>query len=384
MKKRIAVLGATGSVGTQTMDVARALKDHVEIVCISAHHNWRLAAQMVNEFHVPYVVVAGEPEAQNIKPEIPENVQVLYGQNAAVRAVEESGAGWVMLASTGISGITVFDYCLQHNITVALANKETVVCGGELTQGLMDRSRTKVIPVDSEHAALYQCLHDSYDTSRVKRLIITASGGPFFGKSRKELQSVCVEDALRHPNWSMGQKITIDSATLANKGLEVIEAHYLYRVPQERISVLVHPQSIVHSMVEFQDSSILAQMGPVDMRLPIQKAMLEEEMLPYPFGEGVDLAKIAQLSFYHADMQTFSALALAYQALQAGGSMPAVFSFANDAAVRLFLQRRITFLQIPELIAWALDTFAGAVCRSVDEILDMNKMIAKRAEEQYC
>ncbi len=376
--KKIAILGATGSVGSQTADVAAKLSDDFNVVCISANSNWEKAVRTA-ECLKPGHIVMGDPDAAEKVRDALSYEAVVYDSFAcAPEAVAESGTEYAVLATSGIQGISVFEHCMKNGIPVGLANKETVVCGGDYVRGLMKATGTPVYPIDSEHSAIYQCLGCSFEAgSDVRSIILTASGGPFYGKTSDELKDVTPEMALRHPSWNMGRKITIDSATLANKGQEVIEVGYLFGVPSEKINVLIHPQSIVHSAVEFEDGCILAQMGPTDMRLPIQLALEENTRKDGELVSALDLAEVGTLTFDRPDMGSFRCLSLAYDALKAGGSLPAVYSIADDAAVELFLSGSVAFSEIPDIIGNAMERHADAVCCSVDEILSLDAEIKK-------
>lgn len=375
MRKRIAILGATGSVGGQALDVAGKLPDDIEVVYVSAHRNVEKLFGIAQKFKPQYIVVTDEHADTAIFESLDYKPVLVRGKKGLVQATVDCGAHLVVLAVDGIAGLETFVSCLKRRIPIALANKESLVCGGDVVLGIMRETGTQVLPVDSEHSALFQCLNDSYDTNNVKKLLITASGGPFRGKKRSDLENVTPEMAIRHPNWSMGRKISIDSATLANKGLEVIEAHFMYGVEADNIEVLVHPQSIVHSMVEFRDHSILAQMGPVDMHLPLQKAMLFPRMEPFVMEKSLDLVSIGQLSFEKPDMETFRCLALAYEALRQKGAATVIFNVANEAAVALFVQKKIKFLAIAELIAESMERFSAMSCKSIEEILHINDTV---------
>ena len=381
--KKIAILGATGSVGTQTVDVAKYLKNEIEVVCISANTNWSKAVNVANELRPQYIVMGDKYSADKVRSHVCYNAHVYEGFDFAVSALKESGIDFVVLAISGVQGISVFEYCLKNNIDVGLANKEAVVCGGSVIRDMMRLSSSKIYPIDSEHSAIYQCLKNSFDTKGVKNLLLTASGGPFFGKNADELRVVIPEMALKHPNWSMGKKITIDSATLANKGQEVIEARYLFDIDAKKIKVIVHPQSIVHSMVEYIDGSIMAQLGPVDMRLPIQRALTEDT--PYQNGlwTALDLTKIKTLSFFNPDMETFRCLKLAYMAAGQGGAATAVYAVADEVAVDLFLSGKIGFLDISDVIEDALNSFSDIKCKSVDDILHINDMVRVKLQQKY-
>ncbi len=383
MKKRIAILGATGSVGTQALDVARKLTDEIEVVCLAANKETHALYKSAQEFRPKYIALSSESADTREFEKLDYNSVILRGQNALTTAALECGADLAVLAVDGIAGLETFAACLKNRIPVALANKESLVCGGDIVLEIMRKTGTGVLPVDSEHSAIFQCLGDSYDTTRVKKLLITASGGPFRGKKREELKDVSVGQALRHPNWSMGQKITIDSATLANKGLEVIEAHFLFGMALEKIDVLVHPQSVVHSMVEFNDNSIIAQLGPVDMHLPLQKALLFPKMQAFVMNKSLDLFEVGKLTFEKPDLETFSCLSLAYDALREKGAMTTIFNVANEVAVAMFIREKIKFLGIADLISESMDKFAGESCKSIEEILHINDKVREYLLHKY-
>ncbi len=382
MRKKIAILGATGSVGSQTLDVARKLREEIEVVCISAHQDIASLYKAAIEFQPGTIAVTSSVDAGALK-ELKYGPDILTGEGALTRAALECGAELVVLAVDGIAGLETFAACLKNKLPVALANKESLVCGGDVALQMIRETGTQVLPVDSEHSAIFQILNHSYDSENVKKLMITASGGPFRGKTKKELENVTVQMALKHPNWSMGKKITIDSATLANKGLEVIEAHYLFGLDENKIDVVVHPQSIIHSMVEFKDNSVLAQMGPVDMHLPIQKALLYPKMQPFVMRNELDLVQLGNLTFESPDLDTFNCLALAYQALKEKGPMTTIFNVANEVAVALFLKEKIKFLSIADIIAECMETFAGKSCNSIEEILDINDTVRRYLRGKY-
>jgi len=328
-------------------------------------------------------VVSNEHSDTRLLESLDYKPTVIKGKKGMAQAALECGAHLVVLAVDGIAGLETFASCLQHRIPVALANKESLVCGGDVVLGIIRETGTQVLPVDSEHSALFQCLGDSYETRDVKKLLITASGGPFRGKKRIDLQNVTLDMALKHPNWSMGRKISIDSATLANKGLEVIEAHFMYGVDVDKIEVLVHPQSILHSLVEFHDNSILAQMGPVDMRLPLQKAMMFPKMVPFVMEKELSLFEVGALTFEKPDMETFQCLALAYEALSHKGAATTIFNVANEAAVALFVQGKVRFLEIAELIRESMDRFAAMSCKSIEEIFHINDTVREYLQKKY-
>ena len=350
--KRLAILGSTGSIGTQTLDVVRS---HPELFCaaaLAANTNDEALERQIEEFHPAVAVLVDENAAVRLRKRYRGKTEILSGENGLRTAATFGEADTVVTSMVGFAGLSPTLAALEAGKTIALANKETLVVAGELVTALARKKGVSILPVDSEHCALFQCLQGERRET-VERLILTASGGPFRGKTTEELKSVTVADCLKHPTWSMGRKITVDSATLVNKGLEVIEAHWLYDVPYEKIEVAVHPQSVVHSMVEFRDGAVMAQLGLPDMRLPIQYA------LTYPMREKADFGRMdfktrMSLSFEPPDMKTFRGLALAYEAGRAGGIMPCVLNGANEEAVAAFLAGRIGFLDIYECIERAM------------------------------
>ena len=351
--KQLAILGSTGSIGTQTLDVARSHPELFQVTVLAANTSDVLLEKQIEEFCPSLAVLADEKAAARLRERYRGKTEIRGGAKALLEAAAFDGVDMVVTSMVGFAGLAPTLAALEAGKTIALANKETLVVAGELVTALAKEKDIPILPVDSEHCALFQCLQgERRDT--VERLILTASGGPFRGKTTEELRSVTVADCLKHPTWSMGKKITVDSATLVNKGLEVIEAHWLYNVPYERIDVAVHPQSIVHSMVEFRDGAVMAQLGLPDMRLPIQYA------LTYPSREQADYGRMdfragMNLSFEAPDMNTFRGLSLAYEAGKAGGVMPCVLNGANEEAVAAFLGGRIGFLDIYDCIERAMD-----------------------------
>lgn len=351
--KRLAILGSTGSIGTQALDVARSHPELFQVAVLAANTSDKALERQIEEFGPTLAVLADEKAARRLRGRYRGKTEIRGGEKALLEAAAFDGVDMVVTSMVGFAGLAPTLAALEAGKTIALANKETLVVAGELVTALAKEKGVAVLPVDSEHCALFQCLQgERRDT--VERLILTASGGPFRGKTTDELRSVTVADCLKHPTWSMGQKITVDSATLVNKGLEVIEAHWLYGVPYEKIDVAVHPQSIVHSMVEFRDGAVMAQLGLPDMRLPIQYA------LTYPSRETADFGRMdfktrMSLSFEPPDTETFRGLPLAYEAGKAGGVMPCVLNGANEEAVAAFLAGRIGFLDIYDCIERAME-----------------------------
>ncbi|WP_080839855.1 1-deoxy-D-xylulose-5-phosphate reductoisomerase [Cohnella massiliensis] len=348
MAKKLAVLGSTGSIGTQTLDVVAGDPDSYEITGLAAGRNIRLLLEQARRFRPKLVSVATRELAEEIRPGLPPGTKAVYGEEGLIEAAAGSGADYAVCALVGSLGLKSTLAAIDAGLSIGLANKESLVAAGHIvTKRARDKGVT-IYPIDSEHSAIFQCLNGE-DGRAVKRLVITASGGSFRDRTRDELADVTVADALKHPNWSMGAKITIDSATMVNKGLEVIEAHWLFDLPYDRIDVLLHPESIVHSMVEFTDTSVIAQLGNPDMRVPIQYALTYPARKPSP-ASPLDLAKAGTLHFREMDFERYPCLRLAYEAGRAGGTAPAVFNAANEAAVARFLKGEIPFLAIETII----------------------------------
>ncbi len=354
MTNHIAVLGSTGSIGVQTLDVARM--HHIRVSALTANNSIRLLEEQAREFQPDMVAVLDEEAAGQLKIALADtSVKVLGGQEGILAAAQHEAADTVVNAIVGVAGLLPTLAAIRAGKHLALANKETLVAGGSIVMQEVRKAGVNLYPVDSEHSAIFQCLQGCPEGA-LKKLILTASGGSFFGKTREELSHVTVESALQHPNWSMGRKITIDSATMMNKGLEVIEASWLFGVEDKDIEVLIHRESIIHSMIQFKDNAVIAQLGTADMRIPIQYALTYPQRLPSPAKE-LDLAEIASLSFAPPDNATFRCLPLCREALQKGGLYPTVANAANEVAVQMFLQEKISFLEIAGMIEQALSDF---------------------------
>ena len=364
--RRLVILGSTGSIGVQALDVV-ARSDDLEIVGLGAAARWERLLAQAQEFGVLSVSLTDEPAAAQARSAWPEG-EVLSGPEGILRLVAESGADLVLNGLVGSAGLAPTVAALAEGIDLALANKESLVVGGELVMQLAEATGAGVIPVDSEHSALFQLLRKE-PPGTVERLVLTASGGPFRGMSRDELASVSAEAALAHPTWDMGGKITIDSATLMNKGLEVIEAHHLFGIPYERIAVVVHRESIVHALVDLNDGASLAHMGHPDMRVPISFALHHPDRADVPV-ERLDLAHVGTLSFEPPDLETFSCLVLAREAAIAGGTAPCVLNAANEVAVHAFLGGRLRFLDIPAVIERTLESCAADPVRSFEDLYE--------------
>lgn len=350
----IAILGSTGSIGRSSLDVIDGLSDRFRVTCLTAYRNTDLLLEQIHRFRPRAVVLGTEEAAARVRSDIKTTTEVLSGDDGLLEIVTRNDVDLVISALVGFAGLQPTLKAIAAGKDIALANKETLVVGGEMVMKTAREHNVRILPIDSEHSAILQCLQGE-DLRSVERLILTASGGPFLHVDRTEFGQITPSRALRHPTWKMGHKITIDSATLMNKGLEVIEAHWLFGLPPERIEVVVHPQSIIHSMVEFMDGSIKAQLGVPDMKLPIQYALTYPERPATSFTR-LDFAQLAQMTFLPPDTEKFPSLALAYRALHSGGTMPAVLNAANEIAVHLFLERRIPFTAIPSLIAGAMDS----------------------------
>ncbi len=369
--KKIAILGSTGSIGTQTLEVVRGQKD-LQVVALAAGTNVKKMEEQIREFSPSVAAMWTQEAAADLRERVSDlNVRVIWGMEGLLEIAEFPESQVLVTAIVGMIGIRPTIAAIRAGKNIALANKETLVCAGHIIMPLAEECGVSILPVDSEHSAIFQSLNGE-PGERIEKILLTASGGPFRGRSRQQLEQVRPEDALRHPNWTMGPKITIDSATLVNKGLEVMEAKWLFGVGLERIEVVVHPQSILHSAVQYADGAIMAQMGMPDMKLPIQYALFYPDRRPME-GERVDLFSLGQLTFEKPDPETFQGLSLAFAAAWAGGSLPTVYNAANEKAVALFLEGSIPFLGIPELIGEAMERHRIVSCPGVEEILEAER-----------
>lgn len=351
--KKVAILGSTGSIGTQTLEIIRDNED-LQAVALAAGQNVDLMEKQIREFHPQIAGMWSEEAAADLRQRVSDlPVKIVCGMDGLLEIASFPESDVVVTAVVGMIGIRPTIAAIESGKTIALANKETLVTAGHIIMPLAAQRKVPILPVDSEHSAIFQSLQGRAD-NQIHRILLTASGGPFRGKKRADLEQMTLEDALKHPNWSMGKKVTIDSASLVNKGLEVMEAKWLFDVSLDQIQVVVHPQSIVHSAVEYDDGAVIAQLGLPDMKLPIQYALVYTERRPMnaPF---MDLFAIHQLTFEAPDTETFPGLALAYRAAREGGSMPTVFNAANEMAVKLLLQKKIRFVQIPEILEMAME-----------------------------
>ena len=370
--KLISILGSTGSIGTQTLSIAREYKN-IQVKAITANSNIKLLEEQAREFKPELVAVADEEKAKELKIRLADtNVKVVSGKQGLIEAAVYPSVETVVTAVVGISGLEPTIEAIKAGKDIALANKETLVTGGHIVTALAKEKNISILPVDSEHSAIFQSLMGN-NQKEIKRILLTASGGPFYGKNRSELTDICPEDALKHPNWDMGAKVTIDSSTLVNKGLEVIEAKWLFDIDIDKIKVLIHRQSIVHSMVEYVDNGIIAQLGAPDMRLPIQFALTYPNRLPMKENE-LDFAKFNQLTFDEPDTETFFALELAKKAGREGGSLSTVFNSADEAAVELFLQGKLSYMGISDAIQRAMEDIENIQNPTLEQILQTDKL----------
>ena len=379
--KKIAILGSTGSIGTQTLDVVRANGD-IEVLGISAGRNVKMLEEQAREFHPKLIAVWDENAAKDLAVRLQDmDVKIVSGMDGLLELARMPETDILVTAVVGMIGIRPTMEGIKAGKDIALANKETLVTAGHLIIPMAKEYGVQILPVDSEHSAIFQALHGE-KREQVEKLLITASGGPFRGRKRDELKNVTLADTLKHPNWVMGQKITVDSATLVNKGLEVMEAKWLFDVDLDHIQVVVQPKSIIHSMVEFKDGAVMAQLGTPDMRLPIQYALYYPERR-YLEGERLDFHKLKEITFEDPDMETFLGLPMAMDAARAGGSMPTVFNAANELAVKKFLEEKIGFLDIYEIIGQSMDRHQVIANPDLDEILAVEAETYKWIESRW-
>ena len=365
--KKIAILGSTGSIGTQTLEIVRNNAD-LSVVALAAGRNVELMEKQIREFAPKLAVMWSKEAAEDLRARIKDtDVKVACGMEGLIEAATLPEAEVLITAIVGMIGIRPTIAAINAGKTIALANKETLVCAGHIIMPLIKEKKVPLLPVDSEHSAIFQSLQGQ-PKERLAKILLTASGGPFRGKKREELVNIRPEDALKHPNWSMGRKITIDSSTLVNKGLEVMEAHWLFDTPYDKIQVVVQPQSVIHSMVEYEDGGIMAQLGTADMKLPIQYALFYPDRRFLP-GKRLDFYELSGITFEKPDTDTFRGLLLGYRAGETGGSMPTVYNAANEMAVSLFLDGKIGYLKITELIEECMEAHKLIVNPSVEEIL---------------
>lgn len=373
--KKLSLLGSTGSIGTQALQVVQNLREQGEkweVAALAARSSVNRLEEQARQFHPDVVAVFDEGAALSLRQSLRDtDIQVLSGMEGLCEAAAWPGADLTLNAVVGMVGLQPTLAALQAGKALALANKETLVAGGAIVMETARKRNLPILPVDSEHSAIFQCLQGCPERGALKKLVLTASGGPFFGRSRQELAGVTREQALRHPNWDMGAKITIDSATMMNKGLEVMEASWLFDLPEHRIDVVVHRESVIHSMVEYQDNAVVAQLGVPDMAVPIQYALTYPRRMPSPAGE-LDLCALGKLTFYPPDREAFPCLELCREALRRGGLVPAAANGANEQAVALFLEGKIGFLDIPRLVEAAMDRQAPGVV-TLEAVLEADR-----------
>ncbi len=376
------ILGATGSIGLQTLDIVRASNGAFNVVSVAGNRNIEKMREIILEFSPLYVSMGKRDDVEVMQKEFP-TVAFGYGSSGLIEAVTfgETGDDIVVNAIVGSAGLAPTVAAIKKGRNIALANKETLVIGGELIKDLLEEYQVSLLPIDSEHSAIMQCLNGE-DKAGIKSIIITASGGSFRDKTRAELKRVTVADALDHPNWSMGAKITVDSATMMNKGLEVIEAHYLFNVGYEKIKTVLHKESIIHSMVEFTDTSIIAHLGNPDMRVPINYALHYPKRMPYQ-GERLDFTKLKALHFEELSYERYPLLKCAIDAGIEGGLMPCILNAANEASVHLFLQGKITFLAIEDIVQKCLDVFENDHDISIEKILEKDQQVKDYVLRKY-
>lgn len=383
--KKLSLLGSTGSIGTQTLDVVRGLSRcgdfPVKVEVLAAHSQIGLLEEQAREFRPAAVAVFDPAAARELRENLRDlDITVLEGMDGLCEAAAWDSADITLNSVVGMVGLRPTLAAIEAKKTLALANKETLVAGGSIVMETARKNKVSILPVDSEHSAIFQCLQGCPEQKALKKLILTASGGPFFGRTRKDLEGITPQQALKHPNWDMGAKITIDSATLMNKGLEVIEASWLFGMPAERIEVVVHRESIVHSLIEYADHSVIAQLGVPDMCVPIQYALTYPRRLPSPVEE-LDLRKLGTLSFFEPDLETFRCLAVCIAALKRGGLVPAAANGANEKAVELFLGGTISFPEIAQLVEAAADHQPDAPADSLEAVLEADREARRFVEE---
>lgn len=379
--KRVAVLGSTGSIGTQTLDVIRLHKDRFSVSVLAARKNIERLLAQAEEFSPACIAVTDTAAGREFQKRYTGSAEVLIGEDALLEAVRRTDVDMAVVAVVGIAGLAPTLEAIRQGKEIALANKETLVTGGSLVTRAADEAGILIRPVDSEHSAIFQSMLGQ-DKKHIHSLLLTASGGPFRGRSREELSDVTLADCLKHPTWNMGRKVTIDSATMFNKGLEIIEAHWLFRVPYDDIHVVVQPQSLIHSMVEYDDGSIIAQIGEPDMRLPIQFAMTYPERLPSPSHSFLDWSKISSIFVAKPDEKVFRSLAMAYAAGKSGGTATAAFNAANEEAVAAFIEEKISFLAIYDVVEDVLGAWHTEAVMSIDDVWDADRR-AREAARAY-
>ncbi len=380
-KKKILILGSSGSIGVNTLNIIREFPDIFKAEVLTVNSNIELLEAQIEEFKPSLAVVVNKQKAEELKNRVGDKCRVLSGQEGLIEAAKNEDYDVMVSALVGFAGLAPTIEGIKRQKRIALANKETLVVAGELVTEMVYKNGTELIPVDSEHSAIFQCLIGE-EKDYIEKLILTASGGPFLNLDKTKLKKVTVDEALNHPNWKMGSKITIDSATMMNKGLEVIEAHWLFGLPKEKINVVVHPQSIIHSMVEFIDGSIKAQLSLPDMKLPIQYSLTFPERMKCNFVE-TKLPKLRELTFYEPDFEKFECLGLAFEVMQNGGTFPCILNAANEIAVDKFLRGKISFTQIPEIIKESLDKIENHKSPDLETIFDCDRQTRAYAQTLF-
>lgn len=376
--KKVAILGSTGSIGTQALEVISYIQDEVEIVSLAAGNNIKLLKNQIEKFSPKKVSITNKHDAENLKKEFP-NIKFYYGDDGLIELATDNEIDTVLVAVSGKIGLKPTIEAIKKKKRIALANKETLVIAGDIVMNLAKKHNAEIIPVDSEHSAIFQCLNNN-EQIKPKKLIITASGGPFLNKSIAEMNNATANEALKHPKWNMGKKITIDSATLMNKGLEVIEAHHLFNMNYNDINVVIHPQSIIHSAIEHNDGSIIAQLGVPSMHIPIQYALLYPQRVEGIKSESFDFVKIAQLTFEAPDFDKFKALRLAFEAGKKGKTYPCVLNAANEEAVLAFLKNEIKLNDIVNIVEKLFNSHVAIENATIDELLELDEKVRKETQ----
>ena len=371
MKKKIAILGSTGSIGTQALEVIDKINDDIEVIALSAGNNIDLISKQIEKYSPKIVSVKKKEDADNLQKKYP-LTQVLYGDEGLIQIADLENLDIILVAVSGKIGLKPTIRAIQNKKDIALANKETLVMAGNIVMKLAKENNVRILPVDSEHSAIFQCINKREE---VKHLIITSSGGPFRNSTIEEMENANLDDALAHPRWNMGKKITVDSATLMNKGLEVIEAHHLFNFDYDDIKVIVHPQSYIHSAVEYKDGSIIAQIGNPSMHIPIQYALTYPKRVEGIETESFDFIKAAKFEFYEPDLEKFPSLALAFKAGKLGGTYPVCMNAANEEAVFAFLEKKIKFLDIYNITKQVFDSYNSIVNPAIDDIIEEDEKI---------
>ena len=384
--KNIYLLGATGSIGTQTIEALRTLNDSYRLVSICFGNNIEEAIKIIEEFNPKFVCTSNQNNYNYLKQKY-DNIKIVYGADGLIEAAcckfYDDGEDIVINSLVGMVGLKPTIEAIKLNRTILLANKETLVVGGEIITKLLKQYNSKLLPIDSEHSAILQCL-EGRKKEEIKKIIITASGGAFRDLNREQLQYVTIDDALKHPNWNMGKKITVDCASMVNKGLEVIEAHYLFDIEYDNIETIIHKESIIHSMVEFKDNTIIAQMGKPDMRIPIQYAITYPNKIDYKLDDELNINKLSGLSFKEMDFEKYPLLKLAYKVGKEGGVMPAIFNASNEEAVKLFIDKKIKFLDIETIIIDCVSNFKNIINPSLNQILEVDLKVRDYIKNKYC